>query len=197
MSDPTNESANPAAEAVGNEPLNENQVIENEAISAEEPQAEPLGETAALQAELELKKTELATARAEYLRLMAEFDNFRKRNARERADLIEYAGADVLKALLPILDDFQRTLTAIEKTDNLASIREGIGMVSLNLNKILEKQGLVAIESKGLAFDSSVHEAIGSFEAEEEKKGFVLEEAERGYKLKDKVIRYAKVIVGE
>lgn len=132
-----------------------------------------------------------------YMRLMAEFDNFRKRSRREMDAFREYASETVLSALLPVLDDFGRTLTAMEKTDNLASIKAGISLVTEKLHKTLEKEGLNEIKAAGNPFDSSLHEAIHSVEVEEGKKGTVLEEVEKGYRLKDKVIRYAKVIVGE
>lgn len=132
-----------------------------------------------------------------YVRLMAEFDNFRKRSRREMDAFREYASETVLSALLPVLDDFGRTLTAMEKTDNLASIKAGISLVTEKLHKTLEKEGLNEIKATGTPFDSSLHEAIHSIEVEEGKKGTVLEEVEKGYRLKDKVIRYAKVIVGE
>jgi molecular chaperone GrpE len=132
-----------------------------------------------------------------YVRLMAEFDNFRKRSRREMDAFREYASETVLSALLPVLDDFGRTLTAMEKTDNLASIKAGISLVTEKLHKTLEKEGLNEIKAAGTPFDSSLHEAIHSIEVEEDKKGTVLEEVEKGYRLKDKVIRYAKVIVGE
>lgn len=204
MSETKKEGTTPSAENAEIESKIEHLEPEVEVLApqteTEENTAQPVAEgdlPDPIRVELELKKAELAQAKGDFLRLAAEFDNFRKRNARERSELLDYAGMDILKALLPVLDDFGRTLQAIEKTDNLTSIREGINMVNDNLYKILGRQGLTPIESKGLPFDSAIHEAIGSFEAEPDKKGMVLEEAERGYKLKEKVIRYAKVIVGE
>ncbi|MFM2375337.1 MAG: hypothetical protein RLZZ165_434 [Bacteroidota bacterium] len=149
------------------------------------------------QAELESARARAQEATDQYLRLLAEFDNFRKRSRKEYDSLLEYASEKVLSALLPVLDDFDRTLTAMEKTDNLSSIKEGITLVTNKLHKTLEKEGLNLIECAGQPFDSNLHEAIHSIEVPEEKKGIVLEQAEKGYRLKDKVIRYAKVIVGE
>lgn len=148
---------------------------------------------------VQLKKREeqYASLHDTYLRLMAEFDNFRKRTAREKSALMEYASEKVITELLPVLDDFSRTLTVIEKTDNLSSIQEGIRMVSDRLFRILEKEGLKPIESIGQPFDANLHEAITSVPAEAEQKGKVIDEAGKGYRLKDKVIRYSKVIVGE
>jgi molecular chaperone GrpE len=155
------------------------------------------GDTDSFNKELESAKARAQEATDQYLRLLAEFDNFRKRSRREYDQLLEYASEKVLSALLPVLDDFDRTLTAMEKTDNLSSIKEGITMVTNKLSRALEKEGLNLIQAKDADFDSSLHEAIHSVEVPAEKKGKVLEEVEKGYRLKDKVIRYAKVIVGE
>jgi molecular chaperone GrpE len=151
----------------------------------------------ALQAELEAAKARAQEATEQYLRLLAEFDNFRKRSRREYESLQEYASEKILISLLPVLDDFDRTLTAMEKTDNLASIKDGITMVTNKLHRTLEKEGLNLIDTQGADFDSSLHEAIHSVEVDDAQKGKVLEQAEKGYRLKDKVIRFAKVIVGE
>lgn len=150
-----------------------------------------------LQAELEASKKRAEEATDQYLRLMAEFDNFRKRTRRENEAFREYASEQVLKTLLPVLDDFDRTLTAMEKTDNLTSLKEGIVMVTGKLHKALEKEGLNEIQAVGEEFDSALHDAIHSVEVPDEQKGTVLEQVEKGYRLKDKVIRYAKVVVGE
>jgi molecular chaperone GrpE len=177
------------------QPENQDPEMENEAleVNAEETDS-PMAE---LQAQVEAAKARAQEATDQYLRLLAEFDNFRKRSRREYDSLMEYASEKVLSALLPVLDDFDRTLTAMEKTDNLSSIKEGITMVTNKLHRTLEKEGLNLIDSKGATFDSSMHEAIHSVPGPEEQKGKVLEEVEKGYRLKDKVIRYAKVIVGE
>jgi molecular chaperone GrpE len=143
------------------------------------------------------KEVELTEQRADFLRLMAEFDNFRKRTQREKAALVEYAATDTLTALLPVLDDFERTISVMDQSDNLASIKEGVSMVHNKFLKILTGQGLALIEAKGLDFNSEYHEAIASISAGEEQVGKVIEEVEKGYRLKEKVIRYSKVIVGE
>lgn len=194
------------------EPASENkkQAAENEAVkdeqgvdSAEQTEAGTEGNAAsgdmeALQEELEAAKKRAQEATEQYLRLMAEFDNFRKRTRRETATMRDYASEGVLTALLPVIDNFERSLEAMDKTDNLSSVKEGIRIVNENLHRVLEKEGLNAIESVNEPFDSEVHEAIHSMPVEEEeKKGKVLEEVEKGYRLKDKVIRYSKVIVGE
>lgn len=170
--------------------------VETEVVEVEATE-ETLDGTDAIRAEMEAAKARAQEATEQYLRLMAEFDNFRKRSRREYDSLLEYASEKVLVSLLPVLDDFDRTLTAMEKTDNLSSIKEGITMVTNKLHRTLEKEGLNLIEAVGESFDSTLHEAIHSVEVPEEKKGKVLEQVEKGYRLKDKVIRYSKVIVGE
>jgi molecular chaperone GrpE len=181
-------------------PENQGPQIENESNDAEavvEVVSDEATETAALKAEAESAKARASEATEQYLRLLAEFDNFRKRSRREYESLQEYASEKVLTSLLVVLDDFDRTLTAMEKTDNLTSIKDGIRLVTDRLHRVLEKEGLNRIDVKDQDFDSSQHEAIHSVEVAEEQKGKVLEEVEKGYRLKDKVIRYAKVIVGE
>lgn len=191
------ENETPENEANKTEPVAEAQAEAPKEEQAEEAAA-PLSEEDQLKAELEASKKRAQEATDQYVRLLAEFDNFRKRTRREMTTQREYASENVLTALLPVLDDFARSLTAMEKTDNLSSMKEGLKMVSDKLHRVLEKEGLNAIESTGKPFDSELHEAIHSVEVpEEEKKGSVLEEVEKGYRLKDKVIRYSKVIVGE
>lgn len=132
------------------------------------------------------------------LRLQADFVNFRKRKEKEVTDSKRFANQDLLTKLLPILDNFDRTLDAIEKTDNLTAVKEGITLVDTNLRKTLAKIGLEPIETKGKPFDSEIHEAITSIPVEDEaQKGNIVDEVEKGYKLKDRVIRFSKVIVGE
>ena len=143
------------------------------------------------------KDEEILRLKDQYIRLLAEFDNFRKRTSRERVELIKTAGEDVISVLLPVLDDFERTIVAIQKTDNLASIRDGIRLVTENFFKALHKKGLVQIKSVGENFDSTVHEAITTISVEEEMKNKVVDEVEKGYRLHEKVIRFSKVVVGE
>ena len=151
-----------------------------------------------LQVKLRNANNEVETHKDKALRLQADFDNFRKRKSKEMADNIRFANQDLLKNLLPILDNFGRTLEAIEKTDNLAAVKEGIAMVDSNMQRQLTKIGLEPIEAKGKEFDSEYHEAISSVPIDdEEMKGKVIDEIEKGYKFKDRVIRFSKVIVGE
>lgn len=133
-----------------------------------------------------------------YIRLMAEFDNYRKRTQREKADLIRFGNKDLMATLLPVLDDLSRTLEAVEKTDNLTSVKDGIRLVAKNVNNIFSRQGLKPIDAeKGTEFTTEFHEAIGSLDMGEEHQGKIIDEVEKGYLYKDVVVRYAKVIVGD
>ena len=132
-----------------------------------------------------------------YLRLYAEFDNFRKRTMRERGDLIRNASKDVLEKLLPVLDDFQRAATASADATDVNGIREGQQLIHNKLKQILKAQGVEEIEVKsGDMFDVDLHEAITRIPSPE-LSGKVVDVVEAGYKLNDAVIRYAKVVVGE
>lgn len=158
----------------------------------------PLDEMSLLKLQLDTAQKDAAELKDKNFRLMAEFDNFRKRTRRESESFREYASEETMSALLPVLDDFERTLTAMEKTDNLSSLKEGVSLVNGKLWNILDKKGLKVIDAVGADFDLELHEVIHSLPVEEEdKKGKVLDVVEKGYKLKDKVIRYAKVVVGE
>lgn len=135
--------------------------------------------------------------RDKYLRLQAEFDNFRKRTIREKMDLIQSGGSDVLKAILPILDDMQRATAASEKSDDINALREGERLVVQKFIDTLRQKKVVEIEALDAPFDENLHEAVARFAAGEDKKGKVIDVIERGYMLGDKVLRFAKVVVGE
>jgi molecular chaperone GrpE len=182
-----------------NELVNEQETIvseENESPENEQDNTSP-DDLDGLRELLARKEAEIENQKSDYLRLMAEFDNFRKRTQREKAALIEYAASETVTALLPVLDDFKRAISVMDQTDNLTSIKEGVSMVSDKFSKILTSKGMTEIEAKGIAFNSAFHEAIASVPAGEDKVGLVIDEVEKGYMLKDKVIRYSKVIVGE
>ena len=133
----------------------------------------------------------------QYIRLQAEFDNFRKRTIREKMDLIQSGGSDVLKAILPILDDMQRAIAASEKSDDITALREGERLVVQKFIDTLRQKKVVEIEAIDKPFDENLHEAVARFAAGEDKKGKVIDVIERGYMLGDKVLRFAKVVVGE
>ncbi|HEY4323664.1 MAG TPA: nucleotide exchange factor GrpE [Mucilaginibacter sp.] len=142
-------------------------------------------------------KEELSIANDKYLRLYAEFDNFRRRTIKEREDARKMEGKDVIVSLLPVLDDFERALRAMENATDVAPVKEGVTLVQQKLKNILSQKGLKAMESIGSSFDPDLQEAITNIPAPtEEMKGKVVDEMEKGYTLNDKVIRFAKVIVG-
>jgi len=135
-----------------------------------------------------------------YLRLFSEFDNFRKRTARERLELLKSASADLLTELLPVADDFDRTLTSFQTADenNLKDMVAGVKLVQSKFISTLERQGLKFFESMEKDFDPDFHEAITKIPAPSKKlKGKVVDVVEKGYMLNDRVLRYAKVVVGE
>ena len=133
-----------------------------------------------------------------YLRLYSEYDNYRKRTNKERIELIGSAGTDVLKDLLPIMDDFERAILYNETAEDLAAIKEGMKLIYEKFKSTLNNKGLVALESKGKPFDSEFHEAIANVPAPDKNMvGKVVDDVEKGYLLNDKVIRYAKVVVGQ
>jgi molecular chaperone GrpE len=142
-------------------------------------------------------KAELAQANDKYLRLYAEFDNFRRRTQKERAEARETEGKDLIIALLPVLDDFERAQRAIEKAADVAPVKEGVTLIQNKLKNILAQKGLKEMESIGAPFDADLQEAITNIPAPtDDLKGKVIDEMEKGYTLKDRVIRFAKVIVG-
>lgn len=135
--------------------------------------------------------------RDQYIRLQAEFDNFRKRTLREKMELVQSGGSDVLKSILPILDDMQRAIAASEKSDDINSLREGERLVVQKFIDTLRQLKVVEIEAIDAPFDENLHEAVARFAAGEEKRGKVIDVIERGYMLGEKVLRFAKVVVGE
>lgn len=156
--------------------------------------ADEIGE----ESEMGKLKQELAEVKDKYVRLVAEFDNFRRRNARERMDLIQTAGKDIVQALLVVLDDTDRATRQMEASTELEATKEGVTLVFNKLKNTLQSKGLKKMESIGHPFDADLHEAITEVPAPtEDMKGKVLDEIEPGYYLNDKLIRHAKVIVGK
>jgi len=142
---------------------------------------------------------EVAELKDKQLRLFAEFENFKKRTAKERIDLFRNAGLEFFESMLPVLDDFDRAAKHREETEDSEDLKKGIDLIQSKLIGILEQKGLKAMESSiGKDFDTDFHEAITQIPApSEEMKGKVIDETEKGYLLNDKVIRYAKVVVGQ
>ncbi|MBR1838345.1 MAG: nucleotide exchange factor GrpE [Bacteroidaceae bacterium] len=148
--------------------------------------------------QLQAAQAEIAELKDKNLRQMAEFDNFRKRTIKEKAELILNGGEKVLTALLPVLDDLERALENIEKSSDVDTLREGVELISTKLYKTLETQGLSRIDTTDQEFNTDFHEAIALVPTDEpEKKGRVIDCVQTGYKLGDKVIRHAKVAVGQ
>lgn len=170
---------------------------EEEGQVAEEVEQEEMNEIQKLAKELGEEKAKLEKEKKEYLFLMAEFDNFRKRTIKEKADIIMNASEKVLKGLLPIVDDFERGLDAAEKTDDAAAVKEGMKIIYNKLMKFLADNGVKPIESTGKDFDPEYHEAIAMVPGDESQKGKVIDTPTKGYTLNDKVLRYAKVAVGQ
>lgn len=131
------------------------------------------------------------------LRLQAEFDNYRKRTLREKMELVETGGKKVLLAMLPVRDDVQRALAAMGKSDDAAAIREGVELIAQKFTESLRQQGVTEIAALDAPFDPDLHEAVAKFAAGEEKRGRVIDVVQAGYMLGDKVLRFAKVVVGE
>lgn len=151
-----------------------------------------------LQAEIEKLNAEKAELNDRFLRLFSEFDNYKKRVSKEKLDLISTASEKVIVSILPIIDDFERAITANEKADNIDSIKEGFNLIYNKLLQMMKHFDVEEIQAKGEEFNTDYHEAVTHFPAQnEEDKGKVIDVTEKGYKLKDKVIRYAKVVVGQ
>lgn len=151
--------------------------------------------------ELEKKVEELenkvAKDRDDYIRLMAEFDNFRRRTSQEKLDIVSMASTDTIKGLLPVLDDCERALEVLRNSSDSDAAKEGTELIYHKLMAYLQSKGLAVIEAKGQAFDTDVHEAVAQFPVqEEEQKGKVFDVVQTGYTLNGKVIRFAKVVVG-
>lgn len=187
-----------------NTPENTDNVAEETKLTGEEtPQTEENAqEQAAAEQQPEVStedklKDELAQANDKYLRLYAEFDNFRRRTTKERVELLQTAGKEVIVSLLPVLDDFERAIKSMETASDVVAVKEGVALVQNKLKGILTSKGLKEMDARGAAFDADIHEAITNIPAPlDELKGKVVDELEKGYYLNDKVVRFAKVVVG-
>ena len=131
------------------------------------------------------------------LRMMAEFDNYRRRTNKEKLELMATAGERIFKEMLPLVDDFERAVAVMDKTNDINAVREGIKLIQQKFISFLDKQDVHAIETEGADFNTDEHEAVTTFAAGEDKKGKVIDCTQKGYKLGEKVIRFAKVVVGE
>jgi len=181
------------------------EVPDGKRLAALEARIEGLNEqleeakTATEEAEKKVKEADAKAeaSKADYIRLMAEFDTFRRRTAEEKLALVSSASADTIKGILPILDDCEIAISALEKSEDSAAAKEGTEMIFTKLTKYLQGKGLERIDAKGKDFDTELHEAVTTFPApSEELKGKVIEVVQTGYTLGGKVLRYAKVVVG-
>lgn len=184
MADETGGMSDIMTEEAGSQPFAEAQ---REQAAEEKAEADP---TAALQ-------EEIAHWKDKCLRLQAEFDNYRKRTLKEKMDLVQSGGRDVLLAMLPVHDDIARAMTAMQKSDDIEALRSGVQLIAQKFTETLRQKGVTAIEVNGKPFDPEVAEAVARFAAGEEMKGCVVDTVQTGYKLGDKVLRFAKVVVGE
>ncbi len=178
-----------------NKEINEQATAQN---AATEPQ-EAEKDTELTDAEkLDKANDEIAQLKDKYLRQVAEFDNYRKRTLKEKTELILNGGQKVLEALLPILDDLDRAAENINKSNDVATLKEGVDLIINKLNKTLSAQGLQRMDTIGKAFDTDFHEAVALIPAQnDEQKNHIIDCVQPGYLLNDKVIRHAKVVVGQ
>ena len=188
--------AEEAAEKIMDEPT-ETAPAEEEAPEAEVPEQEMTPEEQ-LQAKVDKLNQELEEYKDKYLRLSAEFDNYRKRTMKEKAELILNGGEKTITAILPVLDDFERALTTMQKATDVDAVKEGVALIYNKFVQILGQNGVKAIETQEKELDTDFHDAIAIIDAPtEELKGKILDCVETGYMLNDKVIRHAKVVVGK
>ena len=166
-------------------------IQEDQSANDETTEAGEISELAKVQAEL-------AELNDKYIRMYSEFDNYKRRTVWERIDLLQSASREIVVALLPVVDDFDRAEKAFEANKDLEALKEGIKLIHHKLKSILTQNGLLAMDSIGKEFNVDFHEAITKIPVPgKEMKGKVIDEVEKGYLLKDKVIRFAKVVVGE
>ncbi len=150
-----------------------------------------------LEDKVEELEAKVAKDRDDYIRLMAEFDNFRRRTAQEKLEIVSMASTETIKGMLPVLDDCERALQVLGQSDDSDAAKEGTELIYHKLMSYLQSKGLAVINAMGEAFDTDLHEAVAQFPVQEEdKKGKVFDVVQTGYTLNGKVIRYAKVVVG-
>lgn len=171
---------------------------ETGSLEAEEGNENDINPEQKLGHQVEKLTNELTELNDKYLRMVAEFDNFRKRTSKERMDLFKTAGKDILVSIIPVMDDFERAEKALAKSTDVQAVKDGLAIVAGKLKSILVQQGLKEMKTIGETFDTDLHEAITNIPAPTPNmKGKVIDEVEKGYLLNDKVIRFAKVIIGE
>ena len=185
----------------------EEQTVENTAQAADnaasetaeatateaEAAAEPVDEKEARIAELE---AQVAAQKDQYLRLYAEFDNYKKRTLKEKAELIQTAGKNVLEQMLPLIDDVERAMASVKNADSVDGVKEGVDLIYNKFVKFLDSNNVKEIETVGLPFNTDFHEAVAQVPMGEDKKGVVIDCTQKGYVMGEKVVRFAKVVIG-
>lgn len=189
----------------------ENKELEQEVNIENAPQAEEgaeqtqenlpeeeVDETAKLTAEIDDLKAQIDKQKDDYLRLMAEFDNYRRRTLREKADLARNGGESCMKAILPVIDDVERAMQAVDSSNDVEALKEGVNLIYNKFRTYLEQNGVKEMETIGVDFDADKHEAIAQIPAASpEQKGKIIDCTQKGYTLNDVVIRFPKVVVAQ
>lgn len=170
----------------------------NEEQAQENLPEEELDETAKLTAEVDDLKAQIEKQKDDYLRLMAEFDNYRRRTLREKADLVKTGGETCMKAILPVIDDIERAMQAVDSSNDVEALKEGVNLIYSKFRTYLEQNGVKEMETVGVEFDADKHEAIAQIPAPTpEQKGKIIDCTQKGYTLNDVVIRFPKVVVAQ
>ena len=184
-------------EQLSEEQLSEEKVSEEQLSEENEEKQEEQAEEENIETLLEKANQEIADLRDKNLRMMAEFDNFRRRTAKEKLDLQKTAGERIFKDMLPLIDDFERAQKAMTQTDDIDAVRQGIELIHKKFVAFLADNDVTEIPTTDVDFNTDMHEAITTFAAGDDLKGKIIDCTQKGYTLGDKVIRYAKVVVGE
>lgn len=188
-----NEPDKTSAENIENEP----QTDTTAAAEAQEAEAQD-DETAENNSAASDFKAQYEEMKDKYLRLSAEFDNYRKRTLREKADMLKYAAEDTLRDMLPVIDDLDRAMQAVESATDIDSLKQGIALITNKFHEFIKGKGVREIECIGQPLDTDLHEAISKIPAPDEaQKGKIIDVVQKGYTLNEKVMRFAKVVVGE
>ena len=193
-----NEEVAAEAELPVDEPCAADESQTNANVADEEATAtDTMADAPAAEDELVKLAAEVAEWKDKYMRLQADFANYRKRTLREKMELVETGGKEVLLAMLPVKDDVERAVAAMFKTEDLESVRQGVQLIAQKFTEALKQRGVTQIEVVGQPFDEEVAEAVARFAAGEEQKGLVIDCVQTGYRLGERVLRFAKVVVGE
>lgn len=183
-----------AQETSAEENVQQEEKKEKKSFLKKDPKKEKIAE---LEKKVEELENQVAKDKDDYIRLMAEFDNFRRRTSQEKLELVGVASMDTIKGLLPVLDDCERAMSVLKESSDSDAAKEGTELIYHKLLSYLQSKGLAVIDAAGKEFDTDLHEAVAQFPVQEEdKKGKVFDVVQTGYTLNGKVIRYAKVVVG-